>query len=118
RSGRGWLVFPALAVPTNSGRAGVARPYSPAAGGGTLGIAYAGRCFCLTGSTGRVISSARSGGFGSDGSTRPNLGIINEGFGPSDVRIQYFDGDTGVLLKTFLVSSKAGHILEENEVYQ
>jgi hypothetical protein len=40
--------------------AAVARTYSPAAGGGTLGIAYAGRCFCLTGSQGRVIGSMRS----------------------------------------------------------
>lgn len=96
----------------------IARTYSPATGGGTLGIAYAGRCFCLTGSTGRVISSARSGVFGNDGSTRSNLGIVNEGFGESDVRISYYDGATGVLLKQFLVSSKAGHILGEGEVYQ
>ena len=98
--------------------AAIARTYSPATGGGTLGIAYAGRCFCSTGSLGRVISSARSGIFGNDGSTRANLGIINEGFGNSDVRVKYFDGATGALLKEFLVSSKAGHLLEEAEVYQ
>ena len=98
--------------------AAVARTYSPATGGGTLGIAYAGRCFCLTGSQGRVIGSMRSGVFGNDGSTRANLGIINEGFGTTDVQVSYFDGDSGALLKTFALSSRAGHALEENEVYQ
>lgn len=98
--------------------AAVARTYSPATGGGTLGFAYAGRCFCLTGSQDRVLGAARSGVFGNDGSTRANVGIINEGFGPSDVTISYFDGGSGALLKTFLVSSRAGHILQENEVYQ
>jgi len=98
--------------------AAVARTYSPAPGGGTLGIAYAGRCFCLTGSQGRVIGSMRSGVFGNDGSTRANLGIINEGFGTTDVQVSYFDGDSGNLLKTFALSTRAGHVLEENEVYQ
>jgi hypothetical protein len=96
----------------------VARTYSPSPGGGTLGIAYAGRCFCLTGSQGRVIGSMRSGVFGNDGSTRANLGIINEGSGSTDVQVSYFDGDSGVQLKTFAVSGRAGHILEENEVFQ
>jgi len=96
----------------------VARTYSPADGGGTLGIAYAGRCFCSTGSKGRVISALRSGLFGNDGSTRANLGIVNEGFGTTDVVVSYYDGDTGTLLKQFSVSSKVGHGLEENEVYQ
>jgi hypothetical protein len=95
----------------------VARTYSPASGG-TLGIAYAGRCFCSTGSLFRVLGGGRSGVFGNDGSTRANLGIVNEGFGNSDVRVTYYDGATGVLLKQFLVSDLVHHPLEENEVYQ
>ena len=110
------VTFGALNIQAEA--AAVARTYSPAAGGGTLGIAYAGRCFCLTGSNGRVLGAVRSGVFGNDGSTRANVGIINEGSGPTDVEISYFDGGTGALLKTFLVSSRAGHALEENEVYQ
>ncbi len=98
--------------------AAVARTYSAAAGGGTQGFAYAGRCFCLTGSQHRVLGAARSGVFGNDGSTRANIGIINEGFGTTDVEISYYDGATGALLKTFLISSRSGHVLEENEVYQ
>lgn len=98
--------------------AAVARTYSQATGGGTQGFAYAGRCFCLTGSQFRVLGAVRSGVFGNDGTTRANVGIINEGFGPTDVQIAYYDGATGVLLKSFLVSSRAGHALEENEVYQ
>jgi hypothetical protein len=39
-------------------------------------------------------------------------------FGATDVQVSYFDGDNGNLLKTFALSSRAGHILEENEVYQ
>ena len=96
----------------------VARTYSPGPTGGTLGIAYAGRCFCSTGSQRRVIGATRSGVFGNDGSTRANLGIVNEGFGSTDVQISYYDGDTGALLKQYDISSKAGHILEENEVFQ
>ena len=34
------------------------------------------------------------------------------------MRITYFDGRPGVQLQEFLVSSKAGHLLEEDEVYQ
>lgn len=98
--------------------AAVARTYSPATGGGTLGIAYAGRCFCETGSTDRVLGAARSGLFGTDGSTRANLGIVNEGFGPSDFRVTFFNGDTGQQIEQLLVSGLAGHILEENEVFQ
>ncbi len=95
----------------------VARTYSPGPTG-TLGIAYAGRCFCETGSQGQVPGAARSGAFGSDGNTRANLGIVNEGSGPTDVTVTYFDGVTGAQLKQFFISSVAGHPLEENEVYQ
>jgi hypothetical protein len=110
------VTFEALDIRAEAGV--VARTYSPAPGGGTLGIAYEGRCFCETGSIFRVMGPGRGGVFGNDGSTRANLGIVNEGFGPSDVRITYYNGDTGVQLKQFFLSTVAGHDLEENEVYQ
>lgn len=112
------VTFESLSEDNKFEAAVVARTYSPASGGGTLGIAYAGRCFCQTGSQRRVIGSMRSGIFGNDGSTRANLGIVNEGFGLADVLISYYDGETGALLKQFNVSDKAGHLLEENEVFQ
>ena len=110
------VTFPSLDLRAEAGV--VARTYSPANGGGTNAIAYEGRCFCETGATGRVLTAGRSGTFGADGSTRANLGIVNEGFGPSDVRITYYNGDTGAQLKQFLVGDVIGHVLEENEVYQ
>ena len=110
------VTFPALDLRAEAGV--VARTYSPANGGGTNAIAYEGRCFCETGATGRVLTAGRSGTFGADGSTRANLGIINEGFGPSDAKITYYNGDTGAQLAQFFVSDLAGHALEENEVYQ
>lgn len=96
----------------------VARTYSPGPTGGTLGIAYEGRCFCETGSRFRVLTAARDGDFGNDGSTRANLGIVNEGFGSTDVRITYYDGATGVLLRQYFLGDVIGHDLEENEVHQ
>ena len=117
----GTLLVTFDAIPSGAGNrfeaAAVARTYS-AANGGTLGIAYAAPCFCLAGTQGRVVGAMRSGFFGNDGSTRANLGIVNQGFGPTDVHVLYFDGATGVLLKSFNVSERAGHALEENEVYQ
>jgi hypothetical protein len=98
--------------------AAVARTYSEAAGGGTNGIAYAGRCECESGSQGRVQGAGRSGAFLTDGNTRANLGIVNEGPGATDVTVTYFNGVTGQQLKQFPLSSVAGHVLEENEVYQ
>jgi hypothetical protein len=65
-----------------------------------------------------VLGPGRSGVFGNDGSTRANLGIINQGRCPTDVWITYYDGDTGVHLKQFLVSWVAGHDLAVDEVYQ
>jgi hypothetical protein len=96
----------------------VARTYAAAPGGGTLGFAYEGLFYNSAGSPFPVLGAGRSGVFGNDGSTRANLGIINHGYGPTDVWITYYDGDTGAQLKQFLVSSAAGHLLEENEVYQ
>jgi len=68
------------------------------------------------------MGPGRGGVFGNDGSTRANLGIVNEGDaqgqGVTDVRITYYNGDTGVQLKQFFLSTVAGHDLEVNEVYQ
>jgi hypothetical protein len=114
----GTLLVDFEALDVRAETAAVARTYSPDPGGGTLGIAYPGRCFCETGSRFRVLGAARGGVFGNDGSTRANLGIVNEGFGVTDVRATYYDGETGVQLKQFFLSAVAGHDLEENEVYQ
>jgi hypothetical protein len=114
----GTLLVDFHALDIRAETAAVARTYSPAPGGGTLGIAYPGRCFCETGSRFRVLGAARGGVFGNDGSTRANLGIVNEGFGVTDVRVTYFNGETGVQLKQFFVSSVVHHDLEENEVVQ
>ncbi len=65
-----------------------------------------------------MLGPGRGGVFGNDGSTRANLGIVNEGFGSTDVRITYYNGDTGAQLKQFFLSTVAGHDLEENEVFQ
>jgi hypothetical protein len=110
------LTYDALSIRAEANA--VARTYSQAPGGGTLGIAYASRCFCATGSQFRVLGPVRSGVFGNDGSTRANLGIVNEGFGATDVRVTYYDGESGAQLKQFLASSVVHHVLEENEVIQ
>lgn len=100
----------------------VARTYSAAPGGGTLGFAYEGKCFCQAGTRLRALGGGRDGVFGNDGSTRANLGIINQGdssgSGSTDVRITYYDGSTGAQLKQFFLSSVIGHDLEANEVAQ
>ena len=109
------MTFAALDIrPRRRRRANV----RPAPGGGTLGIAYAGRCFCETGSRFRVFGAARGGVFGNDGSTRANLGIMNEGLRPDGRPDHLLQRRHGRQLKQFFVSAAAGHILEENEVYQ
>ena len=100
----------------------VARTYSAAPGGGTLGFAYPGICFCEAGTRFRALGSGRDGVFGNDGSTRANLGIINQGDadgnGSTDVRITYYDGSNGNQLKQFFLSSVIHRELQANEVYQ
>src|SRR5262245_9303252 len=54
-----------------------ARTYS-AAGGGTNGIAYIGRENTTAGAH-TVKGALRNGAFGADGTTRANLGFVNEG---------------------------------------
>ena len=98
----------------------VARTYSPGVGGnGTQGIAYLGRPYgegslAFT----RLTTTVRNGTFGHDGNTRANLGFVNHGNAPMDMKIQYVDAATGVTLKTFTLSSAAGHLLESREVVQ
>ena len=112
------VAFPALDIRREAEV--VARTYSAAPGGGTLGFSYQALCFDCAGSQFPIFGAGRSGSvFGNDGSTRANLGIINQGFGPTDVRITYYSGDTGAQLKQFLLSTvPGGHLLEENEVFQ
>ena len=112
------VTFSGISNFDKSHTAAVARTYSAAAGGGTNGIAYQGRCECEIGSRGRVEGGSRSGAFLTDGETRANLGIFNDGPGPTDVTVTYFNGGTGQQLKQFLLSSVAGHVLEDHEVYQ
>lgn len=89
-----------------------ARTYSPANGGGTNGIAYIGRNRETAGSE-IVKAAVRDGTFGADGTTRTNIGFVNEGSLPTDVDIQYRDGATGQLLRQF---THAG--LQPGEVFQ
>ena len=114
------VTFEALDIRREAGA--VARTYSAAPGGGTLGFAYEGRCFCAVGTTDRALGAGRNGAFGNDGSTRANLGIVNQGdasgSGATDVMITYFDGSTGVQLRQFLLSSVIHRNLEANEVVQ
>ena len=87
-----------------------------------LGFSYEGRCFCSVGTTERALGAGRDGVFGNDGSTRANLGIVNQGdasgTGSTDARITYFEGSTGALLRQFFLSNVIGHDLEANEVAQ
>jgi hypothetical protein len=112
--------FEALDIRREAGA--VARIYSAAPGGGTLGFAFEGRCFCAVGTTDRALGGGRDGAFGNDGSTRANLGIVNQGdasgSGSTDARITYFDGANGNQLKQFFLSSVIGRELAANEVYQ
>ena len=114
------VTFDALDIRREAGV--VARTYSAAPGGGTLGFAYEGRCYCAVGTTDRALGSGRDGVFGNDGSTRANLGIVNQGNefgeGPTDARITYCDGSTGAQLSQFFLSSRIGRELEANEVVQ
>jgi hypothetical protein len=112
--------FEALNIRAEAGA--VARVYTAAPGGGTLGFAFEGQCFCEAGTRFRALGGGRDGVFGNDGSTRANLGIVNQGDsggdGATDVRITYSDGSNGNQLKQFFLSSVIGHDLEANEVFQ
>ncbi len=112
--------FEALDIRAEAGA--VARIYTAAPGGGTLGFAFEGRCFCEVGTRFRALGGGRDGVFGNDGSTRANLGIVNQGdvtgSGATDVRITYYDGSNGNQLKQFFLADVIGRDLEANEVFQ
>jgi len=95
----------------------VARTYSAAPGGGTNGIAYAGRVTDETGAS-RIHATLRNGTFGNDGNTRANIGFVNEGAVAADVQVVYYDALTGATLKGFKLSDVAHHLLEPGEVFQ
>jgi hypothetical protein len=96
----------------------VARTYSPATGGGTNGIAYIGRDRASSGSMSRVSAFVRNGTFGMDGTTRANVGLVNEGPAATDVRVTYLDAGSGAKIKEFNLSSAVGHALNPGEVIQ
>jgi hypothetical protein len=94
-----------------------ARTYSPAIGGGTNGIAYIGRDFERAGS--EIIKTAvRNGTFGNDGTTRANIGFVNEGTTVTDVDVIYRDGSTGATLRQFTLTSLAvGEVVQLNNIF-
>jgi hypothetical protein len=96
----------------------VARTFSPASGGGTNGIAYVGRDPETAGSASRIVTFVRNGTFGPDGTTRANIGFVNEGATPADFRVTYLDATSGVKIKDFTLSSAVGHPLDPGEVVQ
>ncbi|HEY1252757.1 MAG TPA: hypothetical protein VGH97_16375 [Thermoanaerobaculia bacterium] len=96
----------------------VARTFSPATGGGTNGIAYVGRDTEVAGSSWQLVAFVRNGSFGSDGTTRANIGFVNEGATTTDFRITYVDAATGSKIKDFPLSTAVGHALAPGEVVQ
>jgi len=94
-----------------------ARTYSPAPGGGTNGIAYVGRDTDIAGS--EIIKAAvRNGTFGPDGTTRTNVGFVNEGTTGTDVDVTYRDGATGQVLKSFTLQNLApGEVVQLNRIF-
>ncbi len=94
-----------------------ARTYSPANGGGTNGIAYIGRDIETAGS--EIIKAAvRNGAFGNDGTTRANVGFVNEGTAVTDVDVTYRDGATGGVLREFtLPALGAGEVVQLNNIF-
>lgn len=94
-----------------------ARTYSPANGGGTNGIAYVGRDVRTAGS--EIIKAAvRHGAFGSDGTTRTNIGIVNEGTVATDVDVSYRHGGSGAVLREFTLTDLAvGEVVQLNNIF-
>lgn len=94
-----------------------ARTYSPSTGGGTNGIAYIGRDTRTAGS--EIIKAAvRNGAFGKDGTTRTNIGFVNEGTAVTPVDVTYRDGSTGAVLRQFTLNSVAvGEVVQLNNIF-
>ena len=114
----GTLQVSADALTSPSQLSVVARTYSPAADGGTNGIAYVGRDTAEAGSASKVVAFVRNGSFGTDGTTRANIGFVNEGTINADVRVTYIDAATGSKIKDFTLSSAVNHALNPGEVVQ
>jgi hypothetical protein len=94
-----------------------ARTYSPG-GGGTNGIAYIGRKAETAGSEEAIRAALRNGTFGADGSTRANIGFVNEGTVPTGVAVTYRDGATGQVLREFNVPElRPGEVTQLNNVF-
>jgi hypothetical protein len=94
-----------------------ARTYSAASGGGTNGIAYIGRDVETAGS--EVIKAAiRNGSFGPDGTTRANIGFVNESTSETDISVTFRDGSTGSTLRQFTLEDVApGEVRQLNNVF-
>lgn len=112
----GTLLVTASGLAVDSGLLVIARTYSPSSCGGTNGIAYAGRSFA--GSQTELVTFIRNGEFGPDGTTRANIGIVNEGSGSTDVQITYREQATNALMKQFRLSDVTHHPLGPGEVVQ
>lgn len=94
-----------------------ARTYSPDTGGGTNGIAYVGRDTRTAGS--EVIKAAvRNGQFGLDGTTRTNIGFVNESGITTEVNVQYRDASTGTVLREFTLQDlRGGEVVQLNNIF-
>ena len=94
-----------------------ARTYSPATGGGTNGIAYVGRDSLKAGS-GTIKAAVRNGSFGGDGTTRANIGFVNEGTSGTDIDVTFRDGSTGLVLRSFTVENVAAdEVVQLNNIF-
>lgn len=94
-----------------------ARTYSPAISGGTDGIAYIGRNAQTAGSE-IVKAAVRNGTFGTDGTTRTNIGFVNEGTVPTAVDVTYRDGTTGQVLRQFTQAAlQPGEVVQLNNIF-
>lgn len=114
----GTLEVSADALTESSQLSVVARTYSPATGGGTNGIAYVGRDPDGAGSSTQLVTFVRDGTFGTDGTTRANIGFVNEGSTTVDVRITYLDAATGAKIKEFTLAGALRHDFSPGEVVQ
>lgn len=94
-----------------------ARTYSPANGGGTNAIAYVGRQVETEGS--EILKAAvRNGTFGTDGTTRANIGFVNAGSGATDIGISFRDGSTGDEIRQFVQDDlQPGEVVQLNNIF-
>lgn len=93
-----------------------ARTYSPG-GGGTNAIAYVGRDVLTAGSE-TIRAAVRNGSFGADGTTRTNIGFVNEGTVPTTVAVSYRDGASGQVLREFTTAElRPGEVTQQNNIF-